>query len=83
MFNLLSIEGGGIRNIISLIVIDYMEKYACKYVTKSQNHTISCRNDRIEMKDMFNMIAGSSTAGVIAAALSCPMNGTLNQAYSA
>ncbi len=32
---------------------------------------------------MFNMIAGSSTGGVIAAALSCPMNGTLNQAYPA
>ena len=35
------------------------------------------------MKDMFNMIAGSSTAGVIAAAVVSPANGTVNASYSA
>jgi hypothetical protein len=79
----LSIEGGGIRNIISLMFMDYMEQYACEYVTESKKHSIGCTNDRILLKDMFNMIAGSSTAGVIAAAVVSPANGTLNVSYSA
>ncbi len=82
-FNMLSIEGGGIRNMISLMVMDYMEKYACEYVTQSKQHSISCTNNRILLKDMFNMVAGSSTAGVIAAAVVSPANGTLNVSYSA
>jgi len=82
-YNILSIEGGGIRNILSLIALDYMETYACKYVNEVKNTTLQCNQDgRILMKDMFDLIAGSSTGGVIAAALVCPANGHINQSYS-
>jgi hypothetical protein len=30
-YNILSIDGGGMRNIISLKVIDYFEVYGCEY----------------------------------------------------
>jgi patatin-like phospholipase/acyl hydrolase len=79
----LSIEGGGAKNIISLMVMDYMETYACQYATLKKLKSIECHNDRILLKDMFNMIAGSSTGGVIAAAIVSPANGTLNGSYSA
>lgn len=70
------------KNIISLMFMDYMEKYACEYVTESKKHSIGCTDGRILLKDMFNMVAGSSTAGVIAAAVVSPANGTLNVSYS-
>ncbi len=81
-FNILSLDGGGIKNIITLKVLDLMERYACDYVTIAKKHTIGCTDGRILVKDIFNMVAGSSTAGILAAALVSPVNGT-NVSYSA
>jgi patatin-like phospholipase/acyl hydrolase len=60
-----------------------MEQYACEYVTQAKKHSISCTNGRILVKDIFDMVAGSSTAGILAAAVASPANGTLNVSNSA
>lgn len=58
---LLSLDGGGIRGIISCIILKYIEE-------QLQQH------DQPEAKlgDYFDLIAGTSTGGLITALLLCP-----------
>ena len=60
-----------------------MESFGCKYLReqKPQTAKAKCVNDRLPLKDIFDMIAGTSTGGVIAAALSCPSTEFKNETY--
>lgn len=82
-YNILSIDGGGMRNIITLKVIDYMEDYGCRYVTQMKYNVTCTAQKKLPIKDIFNMVAGTSTGGVIAAALAVPANDELTETFSA
>jgi Patatin len=57
VFQILSLDGGGIRGIFSAALLDYFEKHLCK---KNGNGII----------DHFDLITGTSTGGIIALGLS-------------
>lgn len=63
-----------------------MEQYACQYVMDQKNKItrINCTDEGIiQIKDIFDMIAGSSMGGVIAAALVCPADQQGTEAFQA
>ena len=73
-FNILSVDGGGIRGLIPAQCIDKMEVYAYEYA-KKKGYTVpqyEGREGRLAMKDLFEMTAGTSTGSIVAAALSYP-----------
>lgn len=76
-YNILSIDGGGIRGLIPLQTIKYMETYAYEYCTKKNYKFPQYTNDTtgqiidgvVAIKDMWDMLAGTSTGSIIAAML--------------
>ena len=77
-FNILSIDGGGIRGLIPAQAIELMETYAYEYAQK-KGYTVPEYDDRpgrMAMKDLFEMTAGTSTGSIVAAALSYPKKDT-------
>ena len=81
-YNILAIDGGGIRGIISAVCLDEMEKYAYKYMLNN-NDTKGFLwepyydddgkiKEHVHMKDMFDMMAGTSTGSILSTALSVP-----------
>ena len=74
------------RNLITLKGLEYMEQYACDYVRNPANKItgINCTDEGyVQLKDIFDMIAGSSMGGVVAAALVCPANEQGTEAFHA
>ena len=74
-YNILSMDGGGIRGLISAQALKHMESYAYEYSTE-QGYTFPTYDGRegvIAMKDMFDMAAGTSTGSIIAAGLAYPI----------
>ncbi|KAL8231325.1 hypothetical protein R6Q57_001103 [Mikania cordata] len=59
---ILSIDGGGIRGIIPAVILDYLE---------SELKRIS-ENDKASLADYFDVIAGTSTGGLVTAMLTAP-----------
>ena len=75
-YNILSLDGGGIRGLIPAQAIKKIETYAYTYCKDKgykppeytfENGTI---REAVAMKDMFDMISGTSTGRIITAALS-------------
>jgi uncharacterized protein len=58
---ILSLDGGGIRGIITCVILKYIEEQLQKY-----DHPDA------KIGDYFDLIAGSSTGGLLAAILLCP-----------
>ena len=74
-YNILAIDGGGIRGLIPATAIEFMEKYACDYSVEKGYKKFPIYEGKdgvIAMKDMFDMMAGTSTGSIISAALSYP-----------
>ncbi|KAD4888133.1 hypothetical protein E3N88_20206 [Mikania micrantha] len=59
---ILSIDGGGIRGIIPAVILDYLE---------SELKRIS-ENDKASLAEYFDVIAGTSTGGLVTAMLTAP-----------
>lgn len=77
-YNILTIDGGGIRGLIPAMVLKEMETYAYNY-SKSKNYVVPqypYQKGKIAMKDLFNMTAGTSTGSILSAGLAYP-----NQTY--
>jgi len=71
-YNILSMDGGGIRGLIPAKVVEYMEKYAYEHCVVEKGYKIPTyegKEDVIAMKDLFDMISGTSTGSIIAAAI--------------
>jgi patatin-like phospholipase/acyl hydrolase len=85
-FNILSIDGGGIRGIIPAKAIAKMEDFSYNYYMKmgysnwEPYYTLEDKNGvlkgtlitKMPMKDMFDMFAGTSTGSILASALTIP-----------
>lgn len=84
-YNILALDGGGAKGLITAIVIQEIEKYAREYAT-SKNYNVPVlkdendkeKTDRVHMTQIFDMIAGTSTGSIISAALTYPSPGTIN-----
>ena len=63
------------------MIIQYMENYSYDYAL-SQGYIPVNSLKKVPMKDMFDMFAGTSTGGIVAAALVSP-NGTADNLYYA
>lgn len=73
---ILSIDGGGIRGVIPCRILAYIEK---QLAIKSQLYN---RYDIPALSNVFNLLAGTSTGGIIALGLSTK-NAKTNQAFTA
>lgn len=75
-YNILSIDGGGIRGLIPTIVIQKMEKYGYDYATEKGYDfpTFAGSDNKMVMTNLFDMTAGTSTGSIIAAGLAYPNN---------
>ena len=71
---MLSLDGGGIRGLITAKVVDFMETYAYLYakraycIDKFEIRT----NEKISMAEIFDLVAGTSTGSLLATALVIP-----------
>lgn len=59
---ILTIDGGGMKGIISAIVLMKLEKYLRQY----------SKNDEAVLTDYFDIVAGTSTGSILTALLLCP-----------
>jgi patatin-like phospholipase/acyl hydrolase len=73
-YNILSLDGGGVRGLIAVQIMKHFELYAYKY-SSCMEYTFPKYEGHpgvISMKDMFDMSAGTSTGSFIAAGLGFP-----------
>jgi hypothetical protein len=83
-YNILSIDGGGIRGIIPAVIIQEMEKYAYQYAVEEKKYTkapFNASSKIVAMKDLFNMTAGTSTGSILATGLVYPLGDTQEPMY--
>jgi len=73
-YNLLTIDGGGIRGLIPTMVLLEMEKHAWDYATtkKYEFPQYAGHDGHFALKDIFDMTAGTSTGSILAAGLAYP-----------
>ena len=73
-YNILTIDGGGIRGLISAMVLQQMEVYGWDYATemKYEFPQYSDNSGHFALKDIFDMTGGTSTGSILAAGLAYP-----------
>jgi patatin-like phospholipase/acyl hydrolase len=70
-WNILSLDGGGIRGLITAKVVDFMETYSYEYAQRA--YCIPNRTtEKISMAEVFDLVAGTSTGSLLATALVIP-----------
>lgn len=82
VYNILTVDGGGIRGLIPARVIERMEYYAYEYVLEKgwlekvpkalKKYKYKDREGSIHMSMFFDMFAGTSTGSILAAGLTKP-----------
>lgn len=72
-YNILALDGGGIKGVITVTCIEQMELWAYEF---AKNESLDIREytgkgeGRIPMKDMFDMLSGTSTGSIMSAGFS-------------
>lgn len=79
----MSIDGGGIRGVIPAIVIKHLEKESYEYALRRGyiEKYPSGEKEIIPMNKLFDMVAGTSTGGLITTALVTPTVDDKTKAY--
>lgn len=71
VFNILSLDGGGIRGLITAQVVEYLE--SATYLYANQTYCIPKReNEKMAMSELFQMVSGTSTGSLLTTALVLP-----------
>lgn len=70
-WNILSMDGGGIRGLVTAKVVQNMEKYGYTYAL-SQGYIEERDDGRLNMSEIFDMMAGTSTGSLLTTALTMP-----------
>ena len=72
-YNILSLDGGGIRGLITAQVVEYMEDFAYNY-----SRTKYCIPERpvpkVSLAELFDMVSGTSTGSLLTTAIVMPSN---------
>jgi len=67
----LSLDGGGIRGLITANVVEYMERYSYNYTR--EKYCIPERPiERMSMAELFDMVSGTSTGSLLATSIVLP-----------
>ena len=75
VWNILSLDGGGIRGLITATVVKYMEEEGYRYARSNCN--IPPRSThKVSMAEIFDLVAGTSTGSLLATALVIPNDKT-------
>jgi patatin-like phospholipase/acyl hydrolase len=77
-YNIMTIDGGGIKGVITVTCIARMEQYAYQYGVEEKSYPGIVRymdkngnlRKRIPMKDLFHMFSGTSTGSILSAGMS-------------
>jgi predicted acylesterase/phospholipase RssA len=70
-WNILSLDGGGIRGLITATVVKYMEEYSYNY-SVSQYCLPERAIKKVSMSELYDMVAGTSTGSLLATAIVFP-----------
>ena len=70
-WNILSMDGGGIRGLVTAKVVQNMEKYGYEYA-EGKGYIEKRKDGRLNMSEIFDMMAGTSTGSLLTTALSMP-----------
>jgi len=70
-YNILALDGGGIRGIIAATILDHMEIEAYSYAL-DQGYIKENVDQRLSMGNLFDMVSGTSTGSILAAGLVFP-----------
>ena len=72
-YNILALDGGGIRGLITAQVVEYMENYTYEYARK--HYCIDERTpEKVSMAELFDMVSGTSTGSLLSTAIVMPNN---------
>ena len=68
-YNILSIDGGGMKSLIPAVIIEKMETYAHTYAATKWTGFPS-KDKKIHMSELFQLVAGTSSGSIVAAGVS-------------
>ena len=73
-WNILSLDGGGIRGLFTATVVEYMEYYAYNYsvATYCYPQVEEGVKKRVPLFKLFDMVAGTSTGSLLATMVALP-----------
>lgn len=70
-YSILSIDGGGIKGLISAVVLDNMEREAYN-IALEKKYITERTNKKVSMAELFDMVAGTSSGGLLAGSIVLP-----------
>ena len=70
----MSLDGGGIRGLITANVVNYMEHYAYEYALDNECIEESPKNPRISLSKLFDMVSGTSTGSLLTTTIVLPVS---------